>query len=113
MVNTTFAFSDSKETVGGVIKQYLVPMAVAIGAVAVIMLTFYITLRVNGHTTLLPQKALNSVTLGDSYPVIPNFMVASLVSTAIYRKTKNTYLAAFVSALILTALTICPNSFSI
>jgi len=106
-------YSGSKDTKAGILKQYLVPMAITIGGVAIVMLIFYITLRVNGHTTLMPKKALDSVTLGDTYPLVPNFMVASLVSTAIYRKTKNTYLAAFVTALIVTALTICTNSFSI
>ena len=113
MVNTTFTYSGSKETKAGILKQYIVPMAVTIGGVAIVMFIFYITLRVNGHTTLMPKKALDSVTLGDTYPLIPNFMVASLVSTAIYRKTRNTYLVSFITALIITALTICANSFSI
>jgi len=113
MVNITFTYSGSEETKAGILKQYIVPMAVTIGGLAVVMFIFYITLRVSGHTTLMPKKALDSVTLGDSYPLIPNFMVASLVSTGIYRKTRNTYLAAFVTALIITALTICTNSFSI
>lgn len=113
MVNTTFAYSGESETKAGVIKQYLLPLVVSIGGVAVIMLAFYLTLRINGYTTILPMKDLNSVTLGDSFPVVPNFMVASLVNTAIYRKTKNTYVAMFLTAMILAALTVCPNSFSI
>lgn len=114
VINTTFAYSGEGGDTGlGVLKQYLVPLAVSIGGVAVIMLVFHLTLKINGYTTLLPMKALDSVTLGDSYPVIPNFMVASLVNTAIYRKTKNTYVAMFLTALLLAALTICPNSFSI
>jgi hypothetical protein len=113
MVNTTFAYSGSTETKVGILKQYLVPMAVAIGGVALVIFIFYITLRITGHTTLYPKNDLWSVTLGTSYQLIPNFMVASLVSTGIYRKTKNTYLAAFVTAFILTALTICQNSFSL
>lgn len=112
-VNVTFAYSDGRETKAGIAKQYLVPLAVAIGGVAAVMAVFYITLRANGHTTLLPFKSLDSVTLGSTYPVIPNYMVASLVSTAVYRKTKNTYLVMFLTALLLAALTICTNSFSI
>lgn len=113
MVNTTFAYAGANETKGGILKQYLVPFVVSIGGVALVMIIFYLTLRFNGHTTLLPQKALDSVTLGSTYPVIPNYMVASFVNTAIYRRTKNTYLAIFLTALLLAALTICPNAYSI
>ena len=113
MVNTTFAYSGTSETKASVLKQYLVPLAVSIGGVAIIMMVFYTTLRVNGYTTLMPNKALDAVTLGSNYPVIPNYMVASLVNTAIYRKTKNTYVAIFLTAMLLAVLTVCPNAFSI
>lgn len=112
------ADSDNNGTVGA-IKQYSTGWLVGVGGLTLLMLIYYIGLKTtnyppfffgyapfpNGHPNAL-SYSIKLTTL------VPTFTFASILNTALYRKTKNIYVGTFVAALLVAMIVVSVNAFS-
>ncbi len=119
-VSISFAsLSADDKSKWGVFKQYATSWLVGAGGFTIVLLIYYFGLRANHYPPFFvgygpfpgghPNALVYSIKL---IAVVPQFTIASIVNTALYRKTKNIYVGWFVSALLLAAIAITFNAFS-
>lgn len=114
MTNAVFARTNSaREGKWAVAKQYLVSWLTSTAAIFVVMVIYYGGLRLNHYPPLFVFGHPNSLSLnGNTVVMVPLFTMSTLVNTTLYRKTHNTYISWFLSALLLTLFNVAAQGFT-
>lgn len=84
------------------IKGYLLAMALNAGGIAVYLVIHYGMLVLTG-TAAYPAQALPSILL---FSLVPTLMIAAVFTRALYKRTGNIWLPAFLNALLMTIMTV-------
>ena len=84
------------------IKGYLLAMALNAGGIAVYLVIHYGMLVLTG-TAAYPAQALPSILL---FSLVPTLMIAAVFTRALYKRTGNIWLPAFLNALLVTIMTV-------
>lgn len=120
MVSVSFAgLSSDGSSKLGVLKQYVIGWLIGAGGFTIIVLIYYMGLKVNHYPPFFygfgpfPNGHPNSLVFSMKLlTVVPQFTFVSIMNTAFYRKTKSIYVGTFVAALFLAMIAVTGNAFT-
>lgn len=118
----SIAFADIGAGTGkwSAVKQYLLGWLIGAGGYTAILIIYYVGLK----TTRTPPFFFGAPPFLTGHPnslvfsmkttcLVPTFTILSVINTALYRKTKNTYVGWFTAAILAAMILITTNAFAV
>lgn len=113
-VSIAFAGIGSNGGKAGVIKQYLLGWLIGAGGYTFLMIFYYTGLKINHYPPFISVLPIFSQIFSmKTTCLVPTFTILSVINTALYRKTKNTYVGWFTAAIFAAMILISSNAFAV